>query len=58
MVGSQVIIPHKNCSSFSEDGFHLANSEDPDEMLHNAVFHLGHHCLPSVERKNLGVTRV
>ena len=23
----------------------LANSEDPDEMLHNAAFHLGLHCL-------------
>ena len=22
-----------------------ANSEDPDEMLHNAAFHLGLHCL-------------
>ena len=24
----------------------LANSEDPDEMQHNAAFHLGLHCLP------------
>ena len=23
----------------------LANSEDPDEMLHKAAFHLGLHCL-------------
>ena len=23
----------------------LANSEDPDEMLHHAAFHLGLHCL-------------
>ena len=23
----------------------LANSEDPDEMLHNAAFHQGLHCL-------------
>ena len=23
----------------------LANSEDPDEMQHNAVFHQGLHCL-------------
>ena len=22
-----------------------ANSEDPDEMLHNAAFHQGQHCL-------------
>ena len=24
----------------------FANSEDPDEMLHNAAFHQGLHCLP------------
>ena len=24
----------------------LANSADPDEMLPNAAFHLGLHCLP------------
>ena len=24
---------------------YLANSEDPDEMLHNAAFHLDLHCL-------------
>ena len=24
----------------------LANSADPDEMPHNAAFHLGLHCLP------------
>ena len=23
----------------------LANSQDPDEMQHNAAFHLGLHCL-------------
>ena len=26
----------------------LANSEDPDEMQHSAAFHLGLHCLPSL----------
>ena len=26
--------------------FIWANSADPDEMLHNAAFHLRHHCLP------------
>ena len=25
---------------------YLANSEDPDEMPHNAAFHQGLHCLP------------
>ena len=24
----------------------FANSEDPDEMPHNAAFHQGLHCLP------------
>ena len=24
-----------------------ANSADPDEMLHNAAFYLGFHCLPN-----------
>ena len=31
----------------------LVNSVDPDEMLRNAAFHLGLHCLPST---HLGVT--
>ena len=26
--------------------FALTNSVDPDEMLHNAAFHQGLHCLP------------
>ena len=26
--------------------FTLAISADPDEMLHNAAFHLGFHCSP------------
>ena len=26
--------------------FVLANSDDPDEILHIAAFHLGLHCLP------------
>ena len=37
---SQVIIP------FSEDCFVLANSVDPDEMPHNAAFHMALHYLP------------
>ena len=32
------------CISFSEDQFVLANSEEPDEMLHYAAFHMGLHC--------------
>ena len=35
--------------------FVLANSVDPDEMLHYAAFHLGLHCLP---KYHFGVTSV
>ena len=28
----------------------FANSEDPDEMQHNAAFHLGLHCLLKLKR--------
>ena len=30
---------------FWEDQFFIANSADPDEMLHYVAFHLGLHCL-------------
>ena len=33
--------------------FVLTNSADPDEMLHNAAFHLGLHCLPKYPFKGL-----
>ena len=44
---------HFSCSCTVTDPFHsvyqgtvtLANSEDPDELLHYAAFHLGRHCL-------------
>ena len=42
--GSQVI--HVISKSFSVGRFALANSVDPYEMPHDAVFHLGLHCLP------------
>ena len=29
---------------------HLANSEDPDEMQHNAAFHQGLHCLQRLKQ--------
>ena len=38
--GSQVIIAIKQLV------FVLANTVDPDEMPHDAAFHLGLHCLP------------
>ena len=31
----------------------LANSADPDEMQHNAAFHLGLHCLPKYPFRGL-----
>ena len=37
------------CLTLCIRGYHKtgtsANSEDPDEMQHNAAFHLGLHCL-------------
>ena len=30
----------------------LANSEDPDEMPHNAAFHQGLHCQPRLKRSS------
>ena len=30
----------------------LANSEDPDEMQHNAAFHQGLHCLLRLKRSS------
>ena len=48
--GSQVIIPpppqkKKNVFLSLKADFVLAYSVDPDEMPHNAAFHLGLHCL-------------
>ena len=42
--GSQVIIFKGDFLSL-KIVFVLRNSVDPDEMLHNAAFHLGFHCL-------------
>ena len=36
----------KRCISVPEDCFILAYSADPDEMPHEAAFHLGLYCLP------------
>ena len=44
MEGSMVVIL-KNIYVFFSEHFVLANSEDPDEKLHNAAFHQGLHCL-------------
>ena len=37
-------IKKKYCTSFSEDGFVLANCADPDEMRPYAAFHQGLQC--------------
>ena len=31
----------------------FANSEDPDEMLHNAAYHQGLHCLLRLESNSI-----
>ena len=36
----------------------LLNSEDPDEMQHNAAFHQGLHCLPGLKRPSEIYTKV
>ena len=33
------------CVSIPEDRFNPANGADPEEMQHNASFHLGFYCL-------------
>ena len=38
--------------------FVLANSADPDEMPHNATFHLGLHCLSKYLLRGSGPERV
>ena len=38
--------------------FILANSADPDEMLHVAAFHLCFHCLPKYRLGVLSIQRV
>ena len=43
--GSKIIIPNK-IVLLSPNVFDLANSVDPDEMLHFAAFHLGLRYLP------------
>ena len=45
--GSQVILFSQNIVFHSlKIVFALANSADPDEMPHNAAFHLGLYCFP------------
>ena len=43
--GSQVNFSHYDVVLSLEAVLILANSTDPDEMKHNAAFHLGLHCL-------------
>ena len=44
--GSRVIIKKTSAFLSQKIVFVLANSADPDEMLHYGAFHLGLHCLP------------
>ena len=46
MEGSQVMFSKNIVFLSLKIDFVLANSEDPNEMLHDAAFHLGCHCLP------------
>ena len=39
------VVPLSHCTC-NEERFIFVNSADPDEMPHNAAFHLGRHCLP------------
>ena len=44
------------CCTFSvKIDFVLANSADPDEMLHYAAFHLGLHCLSHYAAFHMGL---
>ena len=36
----------------------LANSADPNELQHNAAFHLGRHCLPKYLFRGFSIQRV
>ena len=45
--GSQVIISKNIVFISMKMDFVLANSVDPDEMLHYTAFHQGLHCLPT-----------
>ena len=44
--GSQVLIPKYIIFLYLKINFLLANSANPDEMPHDAAFHLGLHCFP------------
>ena len=49
------------CPCFAKIKTILANSADPDEMLHYAAFHLGLHCLPKYPFRfpvSLGSSRI
>ena len=47
----------KYCILLSEDLFTFTNSVDPDEMQHNAAFHLGLHCLQMYLFKGFPITK-
>ena len=55
--GSQVDCSKLRCIWSLKDALILANSADPDEMLHYAAFHLGHHCLGKYTFRGLQNTK-
>ena len=55
--GSQVTIKKKIVFLSLKIGFVLANSADPDEMLHYAAFYLGLHCLPKYQFRGFRFTK-
>ena len=44
-IGPSIILRSTLCNLLTLSTGTLANIEDPDEMLHNAAFHQGLHCL-------------
>ena len=52
---------HVNRNSYYDDIMKvviiLANSADPDEMQHNAAFHLGFHCVPEYPFRGFQYTK-
>ena len=47
----------KKCIILPEDLYIFINSVNPDEMQHNAAFHLGLHCLQKYSLRNFPNTK-
>ena len=55
--GSHIIISKYIVFQFLKISFVIANSASPDEMPHNAAFHLGLHCLSKYPIKDFKSTK-